>query len=228
MTSQNPNGTQGREGRGALSAVLPLVSLSFLCALLLAAVAVGVLLHSAGSGLFGRWASHLTGRPLVTTSAPDVVNRIQRLNRLETVVYSLDTVVESHESSPLLPDALAGDRLLMIVHGQTIAGIDLSKLKPSAVQVTETDGERSVRVTLPPAEVFLTTLDNSRTRVYERQTGLFVRADPSLESATRARAQSELQQAALHDGILEAAGRNGRGTVQALLQGLGFAHVQVE
>ena len=34
-----------------------------------------------------------------------------------------------------LPDALAGDKLLMIVHGQTIAGIDLSQLKPDSVEM---------------------------------------------------------------------------------------------
>jgi hypothetical protein len=185
-------------------------------------------LHNSDKGFSARLASWITGRPLVTVTAPDVVEKIQRLNRLETVVYSLDTVVESHESSAILPDVLAGDRLLMIVHGQTVAGLDFSKLKPESVQISDGRGGRSIKLTLPPSEVFLTTVDNAKTRVYERQTGLFVRADPNLESATRLRAQGELQQAALSDGILDAASKNGRETVRAMLEGLGFAQVQIQ
>ena len=75
-------------------------------------------LHSARSGVAGRLAGMIVGRPLNIVSAPMVVDRVQRLNRLETVVYSLDTVVEGEESSPVLPDALAGDKILMIVNGR--------------------------------------------------------------------------------------------------------------
>ena len=220
VTTQYQYETRGWQPAGAVLGVLLAVALG--------AAALGFFVHSARAGLAGRIASLITGRPLVTVSAPDVVDKIQRLNRLETVVYSLDTVVESHESSAVLPDALAGDRLLMIVHGQTVAGIDFNKLKPEGVQITEGRDGRSVRLALPPSEVFLTTIDNAKTRVYARDTGLFVRADPNLESATRARAQGELQQAAMSDGILDAASRNARDTVRAMLEGLGFAHVQLQ
>lgn len=202
--------------------------LGALLAVVLGAAALGFFVHSARAGLAGRLASLITGRPLVTVTAPDVVEKIQRLNRLETVVFSLDTVIESHESNPVLPDLLAGDKLLMIVHGQTIAGIDFSKLKPESVQITEGGDGRSISLMLPPSEVFLTTLDNAKSRVYARDTGLFVRADPNLESVTRERAQAELQQAALKDGILDAARANARDTVRAMLEGLGFAHVRLQ
>ena len=56
----------------------------------------------------------------------------------------------------------------------------------------------------------------------------FVRADPNLESATRLRAQNDLQQAALSDGILDNASRNGRDTIRSMLQALGFAQVQMQ
>lgn len=219
--SADRNQTVYKRGRaGALATIL--------LAFVVGAVLLGTFLHTAQQGLPARIAAYITGRPLVITTAPDVVEKIQRLNRLETVVYSLDTVVESHESSAILPDALAGDRLLMIVHGQTIAGLDFSKLTPESVRISEGRGGRSIKLTLPPSQVFLTTIDNAKTRVYERQTGLFVRADPNLESATRLRAQGELQQAALSDGILDAASKNGRETVRAMLEGLGFAQVQIQ
>jgi hypothetical protein len=199
-----------------------------LFALVLGAAAVAMFVHHARSGIAGRLATMITGRPLTIISAPDVVEKVQRLNRLETVVYSLDTVVESSESSPVLPDVLAGDKLLMIVHGQTIAGVDMSQLKPESVQITESSAGRSITLTLPQSMVFLTTIDENKSRVYKRDTGLFVSADQNLETQTRAKAQAELQQAALTDGILDAASKNARATVTAMLEGLGFQHVDVK
>ena len=201
--------------------------------LLLAAVVVGVLLmavlvREARSGLPAQLAALLTGRRSSFVSSGDVVEKIQRLNRLETAVYSLDTVVEGRESNAVLPDALAGDRLLMIVHGQTIAGIDFGKLKPESVQVSPGRDGRTVHIKLPQSEIFLTTIENNKTRVYTRNTGLFVSADPNLETATRLQAQGDLQTAAISDGILKTATANARDTVRVLLQGLGFTRVDVD
>ena len=197
-------------------------------ALLIGAAALGFFINRARSGFAGRLAAMISGRPLNIVSAPTVVEKIQRLNRLETVTYSLDTVVESHESNPVLPDALAGDRLLMIVHGQTIAGVDLGQLKPESVQISEGGDGRSIKLSLPPSQVFTTAIDDAKSRVYQRDTGIFVKADPNLETQTRVTAKQQLQQAALNDGVLDAASKNARATVTAMLQGLGFAHVDVQ
>ena len=170
----------------------------------------------------------LTGRATTfDTSVPAVVQKIQRLNRLETVVYSIDTVVEGNKSSAVLPDLLAGDRILLVVHGQSIAGIDLSQLKPEDVQITESGSNRSIHVTLPASQLFVTNIDNQHTRVFARSTGLLVPVDQNLESETRAKAEQQLQQAALTDGILDAARKNARSTVTTLLYSLGFQNVDV-
>jgi hypothetical protein len=219
VTSQYEYGYGRRRGSGVLVTVI--------FSLVIGAAMLGVFVHRARSGWPGRLASAIAGRSLTEVSAPDVVEKIQRLNRLETVKYSLDTIVEGNESSPLLPDALAGDKVLMIVHGSTVAGVDLSQLKPENVQISETANGRSIKLTLPPSQVFATTVDETKSRVYSRNTGIFVSADPNLESATRAKAQIDLQQAALSDGILDAAANNARVAVTALLEGLGFAHVEV-
>ena len=202
--------------------------LLFLLALILGAAAMVVFIRHATSGFFARVADSITGRSTTyDTSVPAVVQKIQRLNRLETVVYSIDTIVEGSKSSPVLPDLLAGDRILLVVHGQSIAGIDLSQLKPEDVKITEENGQRSIHVTLPASQLFLTNIDNQHTRVYLRSTGLLVPADQNLESDTRAKAEQQLQQAALADGILDAARKNARATVTTLLYGLGFNHVDV-
>jgi Protein of unknown function (DUF4230) len=198
--------------------------LVFLLAVVLGAAALAVFLHSADKGPLGRLATLLSGRTTTfDTSVPAVVEKIQRLNRLETVVYSLDSVVEGDNSLPMLPNVLTGDRILMVVHGESIAGIDLSQLKPEDVRI---DG-RSIHVTLPASQLFVTTLDNQRTRVYSRDTGWLVGPDKDLESQTRAKAQDQLQKAALADGILDAARKNARATVTTLLYSLGFQTVEV-
>ena len=201
---------------------------AFLLALVLGAVALGVFVRQAKNGAMGRIAEMITGRSTnFDMSAPTVVEKIQRLNRLETVVYSLDTVVEGNKPGVILPDSLTGDHLLLIAHGQTIAGVDMSQMKPDDVQITENGSERTIRIVLPPSKVFVTTIDNQHTRVYSRSTGLLVPQDINLESETRGKAEQELQKAALEDGILDAASKNAKSTVTAMLEGLGFEKVEV-
>ena len=78
-----------------------------------------VFVRHATGGELGRIAALIAGRPeTFDTSVPVVVEKIQKLSRLETVVYSLDTVVEGERSSPILPDSLAGDKILLVVTGE--------------------------------------------------------------------------------------------------------------
>ena len=215
MTTQY---TSGRSSSGPFFAIA--------LSILLGAVAVVLFVRHATSGIPARLSSLITGRTSsFDTSVPAVVQKIQRLNRLETVVYSLDTVVEGSRSSPVLPDLLAGDRLLLVVHGQSVAGIDLGKLRPEDVHIDS--GARAIRITLPPSQLFTTTLDNQHTRVYARSTGLLVPADQNLETDTRSKAQDQLQKAALDDGILDVARKNARATVTTLLYSFGFLQVEV-
>jgi hypothetical protein len=216
--------TQYSSGRGSSTNLLVI-----LVSLILGAVALAVFLRHATTGVLARVASAITGRTTTfDSSVPAVVQRIQRLNRLETVVYSIDTIVEGSKSSVVLPDLLAGDRILLVVHGQSIAGIDLAQLKPEDVRIEPKDGGQSIHVTLPPSQLFITSIDNQHTRVYMRSTGVLVPADPNLETDTRAKAEQQLQQAALGDGILDAASKNARATVTTLLYGLGFRDVDVK
>jgi hypothetical protein len=110
------------------------------------------------------------------------------------------------------------------VHGESIAGVDLSQLKPSDVVVHG----RSVSVHLPPAQIFVTALDSGKTRVFSRSTGFFVQADPDLETEVRAKAEQQLRDSAQASGILDRARKNAASTVTTLLLNLGFEQVQVD
>ena len=201
------------------------VLLATLLGLLVGVGAFALFLHEATRGVWDRVATALSGRALsIDVSQPTVVDKIQRLQRLESVTYTMDKVVEGERTSDILPDFLVGDKLLLSVHGQAIAGVDLGQLKSSDVTV---DG-KSVRVRLPEAEIFVSALDSGKTRVFSRSTGLFVAADPDLESEVRAKAEQELRNSALSAGILDTAHKNAASTLTTLLLNLGFEQVQVE
>ena len=188
-------------------------------------LAMMVFAREAQAGLWDRVARFATDRPArFDVSSPTVVEKIRQLSRLETVEYSLDKIVEGERQSAYLPNFLAGDKLLLVAHGEVIAGIDLGQFKAGDVLV---NGD-TVHVHLPAAQILTTRIDNGRTRVYSRTTGLLVQSDPNLESEVRQTAEQQIAQAALEDGILQKARQNAQTSVTALLYGLGFRTVQVE
>jgi uncharacterized protein DUF4230 len=140
------------------------------------------------------------------------------------VNYTMDKIISGEHSNQYLPKFLAGDRLLLIVHGEAVAGINLASLQASDVTVR---GDR-VSIHLPAAEVFSTRIDNAKTRVYSRDTGLFSAPDPNLESEVREEAERQLGQAALQDGILANATENAKTTITGLLRGFGFREVEIQ
>jgi hypothetical protein len=162
------------------------------------------------------------GTTVINVNQPTVVRQIQQLQRLETVSYTMDKIMSGERNNAYLPKFLAGDRLLLVVHGDVIAGVDLGKVQPADVSVHG----RTISLRIPSAEIFTTRIDNARTRVYSRDTGLFSTPDPNLESEVREEAERQLQQAALQDGVLKTADQNARTTLSRMLTGLGFEQVE--
>src|ERR1700731_4353961 len=214
-----------RSGRSSAAVVFALVIGLFLGVAAIGSLGWLMLSRNSGRELLSHLLSAVTGRTIrIDVSRPNVVDRIQRLQRLETVVYTMDKLVTGAKENPLLPDFLTGDRLLMMVHGEVVAGIDFSNLKPADVKVSG----KQIRLHLPAAQVFSTRLDSAKTRVYSRQTGLLVSTDPNLETQVRQEAERQLQEAALADGILRTAQQNAGSTLTSLLQGLGFEKIDFD
>jgi hypothetical protein len=161
---------------------------------------------------------------LIHIDQPTVVRQIQQLQRLETVSFSMDKIISGEHENPYLPKFLVSDRLLLVVHGSVIAGVDLNQLQPQDVTIHG----KSISLRIPKSQILLTRLDNSKTRVYSRDTGLFSSPDPNLESEVRQEAENELQQAALQDNILKTADENARSTLSALLRSLGFTTIEFQ
>ncbi len=196
---------------------------AFAAGVLVAVLALLLIVRTSQSwaGSVSSWLQRTTSTDL---TQPTVVDRIQKLQRLETIVYTMDKIVTGEKQSSILPDFLAGDRLLLMVHGEVIAGIDFQTLQPDDVQAHG----KKIRLHLPQAQLLVTRLDSSKTRVYSRQTGLLVPTDPDLESQVRDSAERELRRSALADGILKKAQENAQSTLTSLMQSMGFLEVQYE
>jgi hypothetical protein len=221
MVIDSPRSDQTGSKRSAKTFVT--AALAFLSGVLLTFLGL-VLVVRASQGWASTVSSWLQRTTHTDLTQPTVVDRIQKLQRLETVVYTMDKIVTGEKASAILPDFLAGDRLLLLVHGEVIAGIDFQTLKPGDVQVTG----KKIRVHVPLAQVLVTRLDSSKTRVYSRQTGLLVATDPNLESQVRNDAEIELRRSAMADGILQKAQENARTTLASLMQSMGFEETQFE
>ena len=205
--------------------LLPVILTTVLLGGVVGVAVLTLFLHEAKRGIWDRVASALSARTLrIDTSQPTVVMEVRRLSRLESVSFTMDKMVSGDREGRVLPAFLTGDRILLEVHGEAIAGVDLSQLGAGDVQL---DGH-AVRIHLPPAQLFTVSLDDQKTHVYSRTTGLLVPVDPTLEGEVREQAVENLRQSALAAGILAKAQQNACTTVTKLLLGLGFEQAQCE
>jgi len=117
---------------------------------------------------------------------------------------------------------LIQDRLLLVAHGTVIAGIDMAKIKPEDLWLDQ--GVLNVR--LPVSEIFSATLDNSKTYVYERDTGILKNPDQNLETIARQAAEDEIRKAALEDGVLDQAMTNARTYLLWFFETLGYKQIK--
>jgi hypothetical protein len=192
-----------------------------LAGVLITILAGGLILWvTTGVGLLRLLRSYSSGS-LFHIDQPTVVRQIQQLQRLETVNFSMDKIISGEHDSPYLPKFLVSDRLLLVVHGDVIAGVDLGQLQSQDVSIRG----KTVSIRIPKSQILVTRLDNSKTRVYSRDTGLFSSPDPNLETEVRQEAERQLHDAALQGNILKTADDNARSTLSALLGSLGFTTV---
>jgi hypothetical protein len=169
------------------------------------------------NGLRTQVAEILNPTPTILPDPVTIINNVRSLARLETIRYAVEKVITA-ESGQGFFRAWFGDKLLLVAHGLVIAGVDLEKLTPADLMIQ--DG--MLRIHLPDPEVFSTSLDNDKSYIYDRQTGVFTHGDPNLETQARQVAEDEILNAALADGILIQAKVNAESYLSRLLNNLGF------
>ena len=173
--------------------------------------------NQANQALQTQMANLLNPTPTIIPDPVTYMNEIRALARLETIQYSVEKVITGQTGGGSF-ETLFGDKILFVGHGTVIAGIDMDKLRPEHMRY-----ENGVlTVNLPPAEIFIATLDNEKSYVYNRDTGLLTKPDPNLETLVRQRAEEEILKAALEDGILEQAQINAEAYLIKFFATLGF------
>ncbi|HSO13218.1 MAG TPA: DUF4230 domain-containing protein [Anaerolineales bacterium] len=159
----------------------------------------------------------LNPTPTIIPDPVTYINEIRALARLETIQYSVEKVVTCQVNQGAF-DFAFGDKVLFVGHGTVIAGVDMEKLTPENMRFE--NGVLSVR--LPPAEILVSTLDNQKSYVYDRQTGILIKPNTELETICRQSAEQEILKGALEDGILEQAQTNAEAYLIKFFAALGF------
>jgi hypothetical protein len=158
--------------------------------------------------------------PTVLPDPVTIVHEMRSLARLETIQYTVEKVVTAETRQEFLK-VLFGDRLLLVAHGVVIAGVDLAKVGPDDLWVEN----EVLYFRLPTAEVFIASIDNEKSYIYDRQVGFLTKGDVDLETAARRVAEEEIEKAAVEDGILELAQQNAENFLSRMLLQLGFPEV---
>ena len=155
-------------------------------------------------------------KPKMDTAA--ILLKVQTLSQLVSVKYVLEKVV-------VLEDAkwYGENRVLLVAHGVVKAGIDLGRLGASDIAVSGT----RIKVVLPRPAITDVYLDDHRTRVLERSTGIMRVFDKDLEQNARRQAVEDLRGAAMESGILADASDRAKGQLANLLYLLGFTEVEL-
>jgi hypothetical protein len=162
----------------------------------------------------------LNPTPTIIPDPVTYINEVRALARLETIQYSIEKVITGETGGGTF-QSLFGDKILFVGHGTVIAGIDMEKLQPEHMRFE--NGVLTVR--LPPTEIFIATLDNEKSYVYDRETGILAKPDVNLETLVRQRAEEEIRKAALEDGILEQARTNAEAYLFKFFAALGYPNV---
>jgi hypothetical protein len=176
----------------------------------------------ANSALQTQVADLMHPTPTIIPDPATYIEEVRALARLESIQYSIEKVITAEIGQGSF-GFLFGDRMLFVAHGIVIAGVDLSKMNPQDLQLQG----NTLYVRLPEPEIFIATLDNQKSYVYDRETGVLTHGDINLESTARQAAEEEIKKAAVEDGILEQARQNAEAFMQQFLGTLGYDQVVI-
>lgn len=158
--------------------------------------------------------------PTILPDPVTIIHDVRALARLETIQYTVEKIITAEIGGGTFA-WLNQDKLLLVAHGTVIAGIDLQKLQPEDMWLSGS----VLNIRLPDAEIFIATLDNEKTYVYERETSILRQSDANLETLARKTAEQEIKKAAIDDGILQTAQLNAENYLTRFFMALGYADV---
>ncbi len=146
-----------------------------------------------------------------------ILRQVQTLSQLVTVKYVMEKVVRLEDFK-----WYGESRVVLIAHGVVKAGVDLSTMQPEDIELSE----NKIILKLPPPLITDVYLDDKRTQILERSTGMLRQFDKDLEQNARSQAVDDIRRSARYSGILRDAEERARAQLTNLFTQLGFAEVE--
>jgi Protein of unknown function (DUF4230) len=197
--------------------------------LVLAAVALLIVALIGAVGSLNPFGSETKDR-----SGPALLKSLEDLSQYRAASANLQIVVDVEQDNKLFPSFIRGERTLFVAAGTVDAAVDFKGLSKDTGAVKVSDDRRSVAITLPAATLTEARLDPARSRVYDRDRGLFNRVEdlfadnPADEQPLYELATRKLSDAAKADPELrKRAQENTQHMLEGMMRGLGFERVTV-
>lgn len=146
----------------------------------------------------------------IQTSHNLVLKEMTVLGKLELSNFSFRDVVEQE----LVRDYLPNPKAILIVQGEAIGCLDLTKIKPDDI-ATKDD---TLIVHLPEPELCSYRIDHSKSRIYDTEYAFM--NEQALINEAYTSAEAKIEQSALDMGILEQTKKNAELVLKPLLESI--------
>lgn len=144
-----------------------------------------------------------------------ILQKIESLGNLEVTKYSIQDMMEYKKVRRWLPNA----KTALIVSGEVICCVDLTKLKAEDIEVSE----KTIRIQLPSPEICHVKIDHSKSRVYNMEYGLWESTEIVDDAYTFA--EKQLNEKARQLDMLSQSRDNTVNLLKPILQAMGFEEV---
>ncbi len=156
----------------------------------------------------------LEPRETVTeTNFQTVLEEVESLGKLELVKYNFKDVVEHKQKNGY--SSVLDSKVLLIVAAEAVGCMDLTRIK--AEDITEVGD--SIYVHLPAPELCYYKIDHQKSKVYDSESLPFMQ-DENLVGEAFAKAEKQIEKAALESGILVQTQAMAKTMLQPLLENL--------
>jgi hypothetical protein len=155
-----------------------------------------------------------------------VVQQLRGASELTTAIFAMEAVVPTRSDRTVVGYVIGSTNLLYIAYGEVRAGVDLSEITATDVQIDAS----TIAITLPPPKVLDSKLDLTRSNVYDYDRGFLSFGPdngPELQELAQQEALSKIELAACTEGILDEANRRAERVVGQLMGTAGFETVTV-
>ncbi len=144
-----------------------------------------------------------------------VLEKVESLGNLEVTRYSIQDMMEYKKVRRWLPNA----KTALVVSGEVICCVDLTKLKPEDIQVTD----KTIHLQLPSPEICHVKIDHSKSRIYNMEFGLW--ESTKIVDEAYSFAEKQLDEKARQLDMLSQSRDNTVNLLKPILEAMGFEEV---